>query len=117
MLRLGRDGGGRQLSDSGTGAPVLWIGGTNFNGNAGGYVLFPGKRYLVFPVSGTRRRHAVMTAVSESGTTMLWFRRLPKRVIEIVVSPDCSLTSEILCTIPLTAGWLDNYFAEPGGGG
>jgi hypothetical protein len=87
----------QQLTDSVTDDPVLWMRGTNFYWQAGGHVLFPEGRYLLFPVSGTRRRNAVMTAVSESGTTMLWFRRIPKRIIEVVVSPDCSLTPEVLC--------------------
>jgi hypothetical protein len=104
----------QQVTDPATGDPVLWIRGSNFNGSAGGHVLLPWQRYLVFPVSGTKLGNAVMTAISESGTAMLWFRRIPKHaaLIEIVVSPDCQLTAEVLCTIALTAGWLGGYFAN-----
>jgi hypothetical protein len=113
VLRFERN----QLTDSATGDQVLWIRGINFARIAGGLVLLPGQRYLVFPVTGSRPGNAVMTAVSESGTTMLWFRRMPKGVIEVVVAPDCPVTGEVLCAIGLTANWLAKYFASPGGGG
>jgi hypothetical protein len=105
-----------QVTDTRTGDPVLWFCGLHFFGHAGGQILFRARRYLMFPVSGTGRRNAVMTAVSESATTMLCFRRIPKGMIEVVVSPDCDLTPEILCAIALTAEWLDSYFDKPSDG-
>jgi len=112
VLRIDRRG--QQVTDPATGEPLLWVRGSNFNGQAGGHVLFPGQRYLMFPISGTKLGNAVMTAVSESGAAMLWFRRTPKHaaLIEIVASPDCPLTSEVLCAIALTAKWLGGYFAN-----
>jgi hypothetical protein len=104
----------RKVTDAATGDPVLWTKGAHVDGKAGGHVLFPGQRYLVFPVSGTRPGNAVMTAVGESGTTLLWVRRIAPRKYEIVVSPDCHLTAEMLCAIDLTANWLHYYFALPG---
>jgi len=80
-----------QLSDGMTGEPVLWLRGCHFASEAGGQVLFPGRRYLTFPVSGSRPKNTVMTAVSESGSTMLWFRATRLAVEEeVIVSPDLS---------------------------
>lgn len=117
------DGGyalrGWQVTDSRTGEPVLWTRGRHYGGGARGYMLLPGQRCLVFPVTGTRVRDAVMTAVTESGRTALWFRwiarpRSPWRSentkYEIVVSPDCDLTTELMCIICLAASWLGSYF-------
>ena len=76
-------------------------------------MLLPGQRCLVFPVTGTRLRNAVMTAVTESGHTALWFRRIARAKYEIVVSPDCDLTTELMCIVCLAAGWLRGYFESP----
>jgi hypothetical protein len=102
----------RRVSDVRTGEPVLWIGGRHSDRVPSGRVLFPGQRHLVFPVVGTRPGNAVMEAVTESGSTVLWFRRIWRRNYEVVVSPDCDLTTELLCVIDLTAGWLASYFAH-----
>jgi hypothetical protein len=99
-----------QLTDPLTGGPVLWIRGEHLPRRAGGLVLFPGQRYLKFPVSGARPGNAVMTAVTESGTTILWFRRT-----EVVVSPDCYLAPDVLSAIALAAPWLDSYFPRGSG--
>jgi hypothetical protein len=104
---------------SGTGDPILWIRGRHRDLHADGIVLLPGQRCLVFPVKGTGRRNGVMTAVNESGATVLWFRKMGLRVYEVVVSPECDITAEVLCVIELVAGWLSRYFppmVEPGGG-
>lgn len=106
----------RQVADSATGSPVLWMRGRNFNRTANGLVLFPGQRYFVFPVAGTSLSHAVMTAISESGTPTLWFRRISRGIVEVVVSPDCDLVPEVLCAMELASTWLRSYFQHPGGG-
>lgn len=103
---------GRRVTDVGTGEPVLWIGGRHSDRVPSGRVLLPGRRLLVFPVVGTRPGNAVMTAVTESGSTVLWFRRISWRNYEVVVGPDCDLATELLCVIDLAAGWLASYFAH-----
>jgi len=106
-----------QLSDSMTGEPALWLRACHIDREAGGMVLFPGQRYLTFPVRGSRPKNAVMTAVSESGSPVLWFRVTRLVEEEVIVSPDLDLTSDLLCVIELTAPWLSGYFASRGGGG
>jgi hypothetical protein len=108
---------GRLLAHSGTGDPVLWIRGIHTNGNAGGYVLLPDQRFLLFPVRGTVPLNAVMTAITESGSTMLWFRRSATGLTEVVVSPECDLNAEVLCVIESTGRWLYSYFRNPAGEG
>jgi hypothetical protein len=110
-----------QVADSSTGDPVLWICNRHYNRKATGYVIFPAQvggqdfsernRDLIFPVKGSRRGNAVMTAVvPASGTTVLWIRRLAMREQEVVVSPEWELTPKVLGTIELTADWLSGYF-------
>ncbi len=108
----------QQVVDSVTGDPVLWIGRCHSYHSADGSICFPGGQgYLRFPVTGTRASNAVMTAVNESGSTMLWFRRIRWwGSYEIVVSPDCDLTPAILCVIMLTADWPRLLLATPRGG-
>ena len=81
-------------------------------------VLFPGQRWLRFPIQGSSVRNGVMTAVDEAGTTLLWFRK-PRSgaAVEVIVSASCGLTAEILCAIVLAGSWLEKYFQTPGGGG
>ena len=95
------------------GDPVLWIRGYHFDRDAGGIVLLPGRRCFVFPVKGTGWRNAVMTAVNESRATVLWFRKMGLRAYEVVVSPQCDITAEVLCVIELAAAWLQRYFLSP----
>ena len=110
-----------QVVEAGTGDPVLWICNRHYDRKATGYVIFPGQagsqdfsernRDLMFPVKGSRRGNAVMTAVlPASGTTMLWFRRVAMREHEVVVNPEWDLTPKVLGTIELTAAWLSGYF-------
>jgi len=104
---------GWKVTDPQTGEPVLWTRGWHFNGGAGGRILLPRKRYLIFPVTGTNFRNAVMTAVTESGGTPPWFRRSARAADEILVSPDYDLTAELMCIAALAAGWFRSYFASP----
>jgi len=114
-----------EVADSGTGDPVLWICNRHYDRKARGYVIFSGQassqdfsernRDLMFPVTGSRRGNAVMTAVvPASGKTMLWLRRLAMREHEVVVSPEWDLTPRVLGTIELTAAWLSGYFDVAG---
>jgi hypothetical protein len=102
-----------------TGDPVLWVVGTHRYYNDAGAVLFPDRRWLRFPVQGSKLGNGVMMAVNESGTTVLWFRKVGPRgdwrgplAVEVIVSPDCEVTAEILCVSALTMGWLVNYFVQ-----
>lgn len=55
-----------------------------------------------------------MTAVSESGTTLLWFRHIRRYEYDVLLSPDFDPTAEILCAVALTARWLTGYFHTSG---
>jgi len=102
-----------EIVDAATGALVLrWIGSHSYH-HAGTIALGPGQRWLSFPIRGSRLRNAVMRAVDESGTEVVWFRKTKPAVVEAVVSPDCDISPEILCLIELAARWLVVYFARP----
>jgi len=114
-----------QVVNSGTGDPVVWICSRHYDRKARGYVIFPGhadsqdfrerNRDLMFPVKGSQRGNAVMTAlVPASETTVLWFRRLAMREHEVVVNPECELTPRILSIIELTTAWLSGFFDAAG---
>lgn len=102
-----------------TGDPVLWVVGTHSYHKEAAVILVPGGRWFKFPVHGSRLGNAVMTAVNESGTTLLWFRKigLPgdwrgPAAVEVIVSPECEITTDILLVATLAVGWLVNYFVE-----
>jgi hypothetical protein len=110
-----------RVADSSTGDPLLWICNRHYDRKPTGYVIFPGQansedfsernRDLMFPVKGSRRGNAVMTAVvPASGTTILWFRQRAMREHEVVVTPEWDLTPTVLGTIELTVAWLSGYF-------
>jgi hypothetical protein len=115
MLR--NDRAHAQIVDAGTGDPVLrWIGDHSYH-QARAVVLLPEQRWVRFPVQGTGRGDAVMRAIDESDTEVLWFRKVKRAVMEAVVRPYCDVTSEILCLTECAASWLDAYFRAEGGGG
>jgi hypothetical protein len=102
---------------SGAGDPVLWVRGYHLDRKAAGIVLLPGRRCFVFPVKGTWQLNAVMTGVDESDTEVLWFRKMGLIAHEVVVSPGCDSTTEILCIVELVTPWLSSYFQSESGGG
>lgn len=104
---------GTQVTDLETDEPVLWPRGGHFNRVPDAYLLFPGRRCLVFLVTGPRAGNAVMTAVTETGETALLFRQWNPDLYQVVVSPGCDLTAQILCAIDMAAPWLGWYFATP----
>jgi len=67
-----KDLGLKQLLDE-AGTPILYSGGIT-SGQAAGYVKFPGHRWLRFPVQGSRRAHAIMTAVDQAGNEVARYR-------------------------------------------
>jgi hypothetical protein len=56
----------RALLDE-TGTPILYTSGSYYAGNAGARITFPDWRWLPFPVRGTGRTNAMMTAVDQAG--------------------------------------------------
>ena len=111
----------RQLLDE-TGAPVLYTGGVHIDRGAGGYIKFPGQRWLRFPVRGTKRANAIMTAVDQEGNKVARYRLARNRTgsretAEIAVHPDQQITNELALAIALSAPWLRSYFRSSGGGG
>ena len=116
---LRNDPKGAEIVDAATGTPVLrWIGNHSYH-RARAVVLGPGQSWLRFPVQGSRLRYAVMRAVDQSGTEVMWFRKTQRNVVEAVTSPDRNISPETLCLTELAAQWLRAYFSPPdeGGGG
>jgi DivIVA domain-containing protein len=123
----GKDPWLTQLRDE-TGIPVLYTA-------AGPYIKFPGRRWLRFPIRGTKRANAIMTAVDQAGNKVARYRLIRDgsvwrtiyggsvwRTTEITVHPDQRLTDELALAIAISAPWLDAHFvshepptwAEPG---
>ena len=116
-----------------TGVPILSIIEPNFEWRARARILFPDERWLRFPVRGTRRENAIMTAVDQAGNRVARYRyRIidkfvdPEQkitggpsisVVEITLHPGCKLTDELALVLAISAGWLSNYFERPSGGG
>lgn len=106
----------RQLVDE-TGSPVLYTGGRHFDRVAGAYIKFPGHRWLGFPVRGTRRADAIMTAVDQAGNKVARYRLVRdkaslRRRVEITVHPDRELTDELTLVVALSAPFLRSYFGS-----
>ena len=105
----------KSLADR-AGPPVLYTGGTHIDSTAHGYVQFPGRRWLRFPVRGTRRSNAVMTAVDQEGRQVARYMIADRRAIDITVHPDQRLTDELILTLALSARWVSSYFDSSGAG-
>ena len=105
-----------------TGTPILYTAGGHGSGNAGGYIKFPGQRWLRFPVRGTGWTDAIMTAVDQAGNKVARYRLVRDKrrfwkTTEITVHPDQRLTEELALAIAASAPWLSLYFRGEGGGG
>ena len=82
----------------------------------------PNGQTLRFPVQGTTRRNAVMTATDDSGRPVFRLRRVRgtgpgqerKNVVEIVVEPGRQITNELV--LAMVAGYqsLHSFFDRPG---
>jgi DivIVA domain-containing protein len=101
----------RQLLDP-TGAPVLYMGGKHSGYSAGSYIKFPDRRWLRFPVRGTSRGNAIMTAVDQAGNKVARYRSTGARY-EIAVHPDQRVTEELALVIAVSAPWVGGYFFQP----
>lgn len=111
----------RHLLDE-AGMPILYTGGQNIGRSARAYIKFPGQRWLRFPVRGTRRVNAIMTAVDQAGNKVARYRLTRNetsfwKTVEITVHPAQQLTDELVLAIALSPLWLRSYFRSEGGGG
>lgn len=112
----------RELVDD-AGMPVLYTSGSHFNLRAHATISFPGQRWLRFPVRGTARGEAIMTAVDEAGNSVVQYRIIPRgfllrrSIVEITVHPGWALTDELLLAIAISAPWLNSYFTPKFQGG
>jgi hypothetical protein len=109
-----------QLADE-TGIPILYMGGRHIQLSAGAYIKFPGQRWLRFPVRGTARGNAIMTAVDQAGKKVARYRLARTKrsswvTTEIAVHPSQLLTDELALVIAVSAPWLASYFIFQGGG-
>ena len=105
-----------QLTDE-TGVPVLYEGGAHIDRRAHAFIKFPGQRWLRFPVRGTSRENAVMTAVDHAGNKVAQYRlvqtgRRRWNTTEITVHPSQPQTDELTLAIAVSAGWLARVFTS-----
>ena len=73
-------------------------------------IYLPDGRWFRFPVRGTRRGDAVMTAVDQSETEVMRFRLVGARGVDIVVAPGRSITPEVICVIAVASPLIWYYF-------
>jgi len=113
----------RKLVDK-TGTPILYTSGMNFERRAQASISFPDGRSLRFPVRGTHRANAIMTAVDESGNSVARYRMIrfstggsSRKSVEVAVHPSRELTGELMLAIMISAPCLRSYFSVQTGGG
>jgi hypothetical protein len=96
------------------------------NKSASAHMAVPGHGWMRFPVRGTRLRHAVMTAVDESGVRIARYRKAKRTRdwglaaaraktmaasdMEILVNPTWRLTDQQLLVIVMSASYLRSHF-------
>jgi len=107
-----------QLLDE-TGTPVLYRAGEHTDRSDNAYIKFRGHRWLRFPVRGTSRADAIMTAVDQDGNKVARYRLArnetgPRKAVEITIHPDQQLTDELTLVIALSAPFLRGYFRSTG---
>ena len=90
---------------------VLRTEGLHFSYKAGTRVTLSDKRSFALPVSGRNQNTAVMSAVDDSGHTLLLYRLVPSRgCVEVVLSPAAVVTPEAVLLILSTVTCLSLYF-------
>ncbi len=113
----------RELVDE-TGTPILYTSGVHVLQQAYACITFDERRWLWFPVRGTWRTNAIMTAVDQAGNSIARYRLIGGQRrwnrVEITVHAGQQLTDELVLAIAISAPWLSMYFSRPvpaGGGG
>jgi hypothetical protein len=102
---------GSKFVDALTGDVVLEPSGYHFNLHADTKLWLSNQRWFSFPVRGTSSRNAIMTAVDESGTPVLTFRKV-EREGEVLVRWGCHVTTELLCVVAVAAPLLLSYWGR-----
>jgi len=96
------------------GSALLRLTGVHFDRRARAVIQLADHREIRFPVRGTRRTNALMTAIDEMGNCIARFRAGPgittERPIEVVIRPGRELTNELILVIAWAAPLLLTYF-------
>jgi hypothetical protein len=114
-----RDPNLREVLDE-TGKPILYASGRHFAHSDRACITFPDRRWLRFPVRGTKRANATMAAVDQTGNQVARYRIIGSKLrrtilwnmVEIAVHPDQELTDELVLAMTISARWLGSYFLQ-----
>lgn len=107
------------------GLTILSFTGTkNFDLHARAVAHLSDGQSLRFPVQGTSKLNAVMTATDDAGRPVFRIRKVRnirpeqgrKKVVEILVEPDRRITPELLLVMAMGYHNLDNFFDRNSGG-
>jgi hypothetical protein len=106
------------------GSTILSFTGKNFEREAGAVVHMPDGRSLRFPVQGTSKGNAVMTAIDDVGGSVFRLRQVRntgsgqqyKKVVSILVEPGRQITPEMLLVMATGYYNLCTFFDRSGGG-
>lgn len=107
------------------GLTILSFTGTkNFNRQAKVVAHMSNGQSLRFPVQGTSKRNAVMTATDDSGEPVFRLRQVRntgreqerKKVVEVVVEPGRQITPDLLLVMATGYYNLATFFDRPAGG-
>ncbi len=107
------------------GLTILSFTGTkNFDLHARAVTHLSNGQSLRFPVQGTSKLNAVMTATDNSGQPVFRIRKVrnttpeqrQEKVVEILVEPGRQITPELLLAMATGYHNLDNFFDRSAGG-
>jgi hypothetical protein len=105
----------REVVDLNTGARLFRIEGLNFNGSADAVIRFSESHWYTFPVEGTTRTYPVMRAEDNEGRVALQYGGVKAfEAEEIVISPDQTVTTELLVMMATASPFLAFFFLRPG---
>ncbi len=108
------------LVDVATNSPVLRMSGLHLNCRAATRLTLVGQCELRFPVTG-RKRHALMSAIDESGNSLVDYRLVPSQFgsdawTEAVISPKAMTLPHIELLVAVSSPFLLEYFQPDAGG-
>ncbi len=118
--------GSGDLVNVATGTAVLRSGGCHHDRRACARVYLTGRGELTFPVRGRTRTRALMSAIDESGNSLIQYRRTSYKPephfdrwgwTEVVIDPAASTIPQIELLVLVSSPWLFTYFVMSGGGG